>query len=168
MLLLKSRLYLSLFALFILTACGFQPLHGERKTALNTSMERELSSIWITEIEDREGQLLHNELLTRFNTKGRPTNPQYTMKIDYHESTSGLGIAKDEFATRANLVVTASFTLKGKLNFSGNSKAIASYNILTSPTGTEFAKRDARIRAIKTISADIHRKVAVRMLSQPQ
>lgn len=148
-----------------LSACGYQPLHGNRQTAQNTKMKNELARIWISEIPDREGQQLHNELLNLFNIKGRPAQPKYKLKVNYSESTSGLGIGKDEFATRANMAVNANFSLTGAVTFRGTSQSVVTYNILTSPTGTEFAKRDARKRAIENVATDIHRRITVHLLS---
>ena len=149
-----------------LAACGYQPLHGKRKTGQDTAMRDELAKVWVVEIKDREGQLLHNELLNLFNTKGRPAQPKYKLSVNYGESSAGLGIGKDDFATRANLNVNATFSLSGPVNLSGTSQSVVSYNILTSPTGTEFAKRDARVRAIKSLATDIHRRVAVHLLNE--
>ena len=159
-----SKLIIAFTLLFFVSACGYQPLHGKRKTAQNTSMETELAKIWVYEIEDREGQQLHNELLNLFNIKGRPGKPKYYLEVKYNENSSGLGIGKDEFATRANLSVSASFKLSGRVGLNGSSRSVVSYNILTSPTGTEFAKRDARQRAIQNLAADIHRRIAVHLL----
>lgn len=146
------------------TACGYQPLYGTRSSdPVGLKMKDELASVWVEEIPDRAGQLLHNELLTLFNTKGRPRSPRYILKIDYSESYSGLGIGKDEFATRANLYTSAAFVLSGKASFSGNSRSVVNYNILTSPTGTEFAKIDARKRAIRNLAQDIYRRVAIKL-----
>lgn len=150
---------------FSLTACGYQPLHGKRTTTLNTEMQDELATVWIHEIEDRAGQLLHNELLTLFNTKGLSQQPKYKLKINYNESSSGLGIGKDKFATRANLNAAADFNLTGPIELNGTSQSVVSYNILTSPTGTEFAKRDAQVRAIKNVALDIYRRIAVHFLN---
>lgn len=148
-----------------LSACGYQPLHGQRQTAQNTAISDDLSRVWVFEIKDREGQILHNELLSLFNPKGRPKTPKYKLKISYGEASSGLGIGKNDFATRANFTVTANFILTGEQGLSGSSSSVVSYNILTSPTGTEFAKRDARQRAIKGVAADIHRRVAIHILN---
>ena len=157
---------LFLFAIVIsFVGCGYQPLHGKRKTAQDISIQKELSSVWVETIEDREGQMLHNELLTLFNTKGQPRAPKYKLKVTYNESSSSLGIGKDDFATRANLVANANFTLSGTSDINATSQSVVSYNILTSPTGTEFAKRDARNRAIKNIAKDIYRRVTVHLLS---
>ncbi|WP_417795688.1 hypothetical protein [Terasakiella pusilla] len=160
----KNFLIVLLVAMGV-SACGYQPLHGNRKTAQNTKMKNELARIWINEIPDREGQQLHNELLNLFNVKGRPAHPKYKLKVSYNESTSGLGIGKDEFATRANMSVSATFHLSGAVTFSGVSQSVVTYNILTSPTGTEFAKRDARKRAIENVATDIHRRITVHLLS---
>jgi len=169
MLLHKSQIFKALFAIMLvagLSACGYQPLHGTRQTAQNTQMQKELSRVWVYEIRDREGQQLHNELLNLFNTKGRPKQPKYKLVINYNEGSSGLGIGKDDFATRANLFVEANFSLSGPVSLDGTSQSVVSYNILTSPTGTEFAKRDARARAIKNVATDIHRRVAVHLLTE--
>jgi len=164
-----KHLIINTFCLLIigisLTACGYQPLHGKRTTALNTEMQDELAQIWIYEIKDRAGQQLHNELLTLFNTKGRPQQPKYKLRISYNESTIRSSISKDEFATRATLDINAQFILSGPINLTGKSQSVVSYNILTSPTGTEFAERDARARAIKNIALDIHRRIAVHFLN---
>ncbi|WP_167730632.1 hypothetical protein [Terasakiella sp. SH-1] len=148
-----------------LSACGYQPLHGKRQTAQKTAMQDELATVWIYEIKDRKGQILHNELLNLFNTKGRPKNPKYNLRITYNEGSAGLGIGKDEFATRANLIVTTNFKFSGLSELDGSSQSVVSYNILNSPTGTEFARRDARIRAIKQVATDIHRRIAVHLLN---
>ncbi|MDV7339866.1 hypothetical protein RYZ26_09695 [Terasakiella sp. A23] len=169
MLLPKSQILKAFVAILLvtgLTACGYQPLHGKRQTAQKTQMQSELSRVWVQEIRDREGQQLHNELLTLFNTKGRLKKPKYQLVVHYNESSSGLGIGKDDFATRANLVVETAFVLNGNVPLEGTSQSVISYNILTSPTGTEFAKRDARVRAIKNVATDIHRRVAVHLLSE--
>lgn len=157
------------FFLFILatslTACGYQPLHGKRTTVLQTEMQDELSQVWIYEVKDRTGQLIHNELLTLFNTKGQPKKPKYMLRVKYTEGTSGLSISKDEFATRANLTISAQFSLTGPISLNGTSQSVTSYNILKSPTGTDFVERDARQRATKSIALDIHRRVAVHFLN---
>ena len=163
----KKTIVFAVFGVLIagLSACGYQPLHGQRQTTQNTAITDELSRVWIYEIEDREGQILHNELLSLFNPKGRPRSPNYKLKVSYVENSSGLGIGKNDFATRANFTVTANFNLSGVQDLKGTSTSVVSYNILTSPTGTEFAKRDARERAIKSVAADIHRRIAVHILN---
>jgi len=159
------KTFCSILLIAGLGACGFQPVHGNRQTAQNMAMKQELTKVWVHEIKDREGQLLHNELLTLFNPKGRPRAPLYELEVSYSESQQGLGIGKDEFATRANLRVNASFNLTGSKPFKGKSRSVVSFNILKSPTGTEFAKRDARKRAIQSIARDIHRRIAVHLLN---
>ena len=146
-----------------LTACGYQPLYSSKTTSSNASVREELSKFWIYDLEDREGQLLHNELLHLFQIKGSARKPEYFVKLSYEEVSSGIGIDQDEFATRANLRITSVFTVTGKDEFSGKSETLVSFNILNSPTGTEFSERDVRKRAIKAIANDIHRKIAVHL-----
>lgn len=161
------KVFVCLFIVAGLGACGFQPVHGKRKTAENQIMKNELAKVWIYEIEDREGQMLHNELLNLFNPKGRPKHPTYKLKIIYDETQSNTGIGKNEFATRANLIVSALFEFSGNAPLKGLSRSTVAFNILNSPTGTEFAKRDARTRAIQSVARDIHRRIAVHLLNKP-
>jgi LPS-assembly lipoprotein len=166
----KSFIFKAFTCLLIiagLAACGFQPVHGKRKTAQNQVMKQELAKIWVYEIDNREGQLLHNELLNLFNPKGRPRQPEYKLKVKYHETQSDLGISKTEFATRSNLNVSGKFEFTGPNPLSGEARAVVAFNILDSPTGTDFAKRDARNRAIKQVAREIHRRIAVHLLNTP-
>lgn len=159
------KVFVCLLIVASLGACGFQPVHGKRKTAENQIMKNELAKVWIYEIEDREGQMLHNELLNLFNPKGRPAHSKFKLKIIYSETQSNTGIGKNEFATRSNLVVSASFQFIGNNPLKGLSRSTVAFNILNSPTGTEFAKRDARKRAIESVARDIHRRIAVHLLN---
>jgi len=167
---LHKSFILKAFGLFLvaasLTACGYQPLHGKRKTVHNQTIQSELSKVWVYEIKDREGQMLHNELLNLFNPKSRPKEAKYFLKVKYTESEVGLGFGKDDVATRTNLHVTAQFNLKGASFLNSESDSVVSFNILTSPTGTEFAKRDARKRAIKEVAKDIYSRVAVHLVTK--
>lgn len=144
------------FALLVLSGCGFQPLYGKGSAGYTIS---EFSRIQIQPIKDRAGQLLHNQLLTSLNTKGAPGNPLYLLDILTDEATSSLAVRKSAFATRANLKVTANFRLlstKGnKPLFSGTSAITVSYNILDSDFATLSAEKDARKRAVREIAEDI-------------
>lgn len=146
----------------LLGACGFQPLHGPRA---NGGTPSEFAKVRIEPIPDRIGQMLQNHLLTALNPKGRPARPQYVMKTRVNESFTSLAVRKSAFATRANLRVTAYFSLLGEANgkalFSSKSTITVSYNILDSDFATLAAQKDARARAVREISEDIRARLGI-------
>src|SRR5690606_4000519 len=90
--------------------------------------------------------------------------PEYRLMVQLTESKQELGIRRTEFATRANLLFTASFRLIRLSDrsqvFSGTSNLAASYNILSNEFATLAAESDARTRAMRELSDDITQRVA--------
>ena len=70
---LSPRKSLLLFALLLLTACGFRPLYGGAGTDDSVSgqtLTRETAAIFIDEISDRTGQVLRRALSDRLTPRG--------------------------------------------------------------------------------------------------
>lgn len=157
-----------LVSLIFITACGFQPLYGNRSAS---DAPAEFSQIQIKPIKDRIGQILHNHLLTSLNPKGPPANPLYSMTVKVSESSTSLGVRKSAFATRANLTVTANFKLTeiqtGRSALNQISKITVSYNILDSDFASLSAEKDARSRALREIGEDIRTRVGI-FFTHPQ
>ncbi len=64
------RLIFSLLALSLFTACGFQPLYGERTQ--NAQVSGKLAATYILPIDGRDGQIVRNELMDLITPKGIP------------------------------------------------------------------------------------------------
>ena len=142
--------------------CGFQPLYG---SAGNTNVGVELASVEISLIKDRIGQKLRNHLMDRINPSGAPEAPNYTLVVTLEVIKQNLAVKKSKISTRANLQITATFSLVGKnrnvgKRFSGTSKIVTSYNILSSDFATLIAEQDAKERAVKELSSNISNRVA--------
>ena len=108
---------------------------------------------------------LHNHLLDSLNPFGRPQKARYQLEVTLTESKQELAVRKTALATRANLRFQATFSLRlrgtpGKAVFSGDSRIVASYNILTADYATLIAERNARERAVREISAEITNRLA--------
>ncbi len=149
-------------ALTVLVAgCGFQPLYS-RGAGIGAA---QLSEIEILPIKDRVGQKLRNILVAKLNPNGAPDRPRYLLSIVVDESRQGLAVRKDEFATRANLSLTARFSLtrtvdeKGVLR--GQATSTSSFNILTADFATLSAENDARDRSVTELSEAIKSRVAI-------
>lgn len=149
-------------AILTLAACGFQPIYSGGR---NTGIQKELASIELLPIAERSGQILHNHLLDLLNPFGQADKARYELSVKLSESKRELAVQKTELATRANLRFVAQFQLSDRLNggknvFSGRSRIVASYNILTSDYAMLIAERNARRRAVREIGADIANRLA--------
>ncbi|MBT5049263.1 MAG: hypothetical protein HOM58_12255 [Rhodospirillaceae bacterium] len=148
--------------------CGFSPLYGKA----GGSDAAVLSTIQIKQIPDRVGQTLRNFLLERLAPKGQARRTAYTLSVKLTESKRVLAIRKDETATRANLVMTADFSLTAdhaprRGTITGVAVSTNSYNVLRSDFATLSAEKDARDRALRTIADEIRLQVAA-ALRNPQ
>ena len=159
----KARLgILALVCGLALSGCGFRPLYGEDEAGSSTFDS--LETIQIAALSDRTGQQLHNLLRDRINPRGQPRSPEYVLRISLSETTENLAIAQDETATRANLRLSANFTLteleSNEVVMRGNSRSANSYNIVDSQYATFVSQNDARDRALRELSEDIRLRLA--------
>jgi LPS-assembly lipoprotein len=157
------RLIVVGLALFGLAACGFRPLYGERGVQALSS--EELAAVQIDLIRDREGQMLRNELLDRFQAAGSAVKPLYGLSINLQISRAALGIQTDQTATRVNLTMTASYVVRdvatGTVMFTGQGRTIDSFDILDSDFASTSSEADAIRRAVYDLSEQITTRVSI-------
>ncbi len=146
------------------TGCGFRPLHGQDGGGTRET----LAAVEIALIEDRTGQILHNLLLDRLNPGGPPARSRYLLSVSLVESVRNLAIRKDETATRANMTITATFSLehigRGEA-YHGRAVSTNSYNILQSDFATLSAEKNARDRALRVLAEEIRARVATALIN---
>ena len=142
--------------------CGFQPLHYEG----GGTDAKWLASIQIAKIPNRNGQKLRSLLLARFSPKFLRVDPKYILFVRLTEGKVNLAIRKDETATRANLTITADYTLREKTTkktfLSGQVGATNSYNILTSEFATMTAENNARDRVLRSLANQIPLRISAK------
>lgn len=154
-------------------ACGFQPLYG---TQNEKPMSDELALVDVAPIKDRIGQELRSRLLDALTPKGASDKPRYSLEVKLTESIEQTAVQKTAFATRANMTVSANFTLhdlrvskqKSQAVASGNTQVVSSYNILNSTFATLAAENDARSRAVAEIADEIRIRLAIWLRQQPR
>lgn len=149
-----------LLGAFLLGACGFQPLYGGGANGVAA----ELASVEIGTIPDRLGQRLRNELIDRFNPAGRPAASAYKLDIGLTSSQVRLGFQKDATATRAQVMLGASYQLRdgsGNIVHAGRSESIVGYSIITDPYGTLVNEQDAYDQATVQLAEDITRRLSL-------
>lgn len=154
---------LALAAAPLLAGCGFRPLYagGQDRAGGPTA---ELAAVSIRGIEGRSGQQLHNLLRDRMTPRGQPIDPAYALHVSLTVATRGLGIRKDETASRANLILTASFRLaavpSGQTLVTSTIRTVNSYNILDAFYASVVSRQDATDRGLRELADGITLRLA--------
>jgi LPS-assembly lipoprotein len=147
-------------------SCGFKPLYGYQDDPTGGTQAR-LAEIRIVPIAERAGQLLYIDLRERLNPSGLTSEPRWILRVDIEERQDDLLIARDETATRTNLIQRAEFTLTpvgtDAAVLTGFSQATVGYNILENQFATLASEQDARARGVSQIAYDIATRLAVYM-----
>lgn len=133
----------------LLSGCGFRPLYGGSSDS-SFIRENPLKGVSIALIEDREGQILRNFLIDRFQPDG---SDRYILTTELNVTEQDLGVAFDATTTRSRVVVTAGFILSyqgGTYSFS--SRSAGSYSTVLSDYGTLVARQDATERSLREIA----------------
>lgn len=147
----------------LVAACGFQPLYGSSSTRAGVS--EKLAQVEITNIPNRYGQQLRNNLIDRFYRDGRPVASPYRLEVGLSATEQKLALRKDSTAERAQLVVVAPYRLieaaTGRALFTGSSRALISYNILEEQYASVVTVDNAYDRALVQIADDITNRVAM-------
>jgi LPS-assembly lipoprotein len=150
----------------LLAGCGFEPLYGENE---NTPATNELLEfIEVLPIEGRIGQLVRIELTNRLSPTSLRPEPLYMLIVDLDENKVGLAVQKKSGVTRANLILTGTFTLKQASTkdrlFTGNVRSVNSYDILLSDFATLASESDARKRGAKDMADGIIDRLSIFLL----
>jgi LPS-assembly lipoprotein len=148
----------------VLAGCGFRPVYAPEESG-QPQAAAQLAAVQIQPLRDRPGQQLHNFLRDELNPDGQPVKPDYRLTVDLSERIQKLAFEKDETATRANVILTSTFTLRAadddRLLYAGRVSSINSYNILDEQYPTDVARADALRRGLREISQSIKLRLAV-------
>lgn len=162
------RISVLLLTVFALSACGFRPLYGTGglTTMENGTVRAQINDIEILPIPNREGQYLYNELLDRLYLRGIPQDAAYTLAVaPISERLIDLDITKTATATRAQLTLSTSFTLKdnrsGEMLLERDLRTISSFNILDSRFTTRISEQSTRENALKDLARQIETQLAL-------
>jgi len=154
----------------LLTACGFQPVY--RQTSQADTTGGALSAIAIAPIagdrtdgRTRAGHLLRNALIDQFNPRDlRGGAAQYRLVITLEDSREAQGIRADEAVTRMQLRLRARYRLiaiNGEAVLtSGDVRALAAYDVVTSDFANIAASRQAEQHAARLLAIDLRRRLS--------
>lgn len=149
------------------SACGFRPLYAppaEDVSGGSVYAFEELKAVEVALLPDRDGQYLRNKLVRLLQPEGRARVTKYGLQVSFSENKSSLDVQQSAVATRANLSVTANFSLvalsDGRAVHTGNVRATGGYNIFDSEFQTLIAEQGARERALDSIAEQIRIRIA--------
>jgi len=162
----NKKVILSLAAVFIVSACGFEPLYVQKENhdgwyfggKFDTSITQEMAEIKIQPIEGRFGQQIRNHLLDLLTPKGVPQNPKYRLYAELTSKTiTQQALRRDITATSERVTYRVNYKLEeGKeVLVDGNSVAYVSYDLLANPYSTTMAQKKTEADAAKIIANDI-------------
>lgn len=158
----KARATLAIAAALALSACGFHPLYG---TLDNGQPGVDLSTIYVSNIQERVGYQLRNDLLDLFNNIGTLEGAKYRLDVVLKSDKVALGFLNNAEITRYNYYLTAHYDLvslaSNKPVKRGSARIITSYNVVTSPYATVVAEKDAQDRAARDIAETIRAEISV-------
>ena len=150
--------------LLALPGCGFQPLYGQSGSG-QISTTDDLAAVRVVPLSDRIGQQFHNMLIDRLNPKGQSKRPNYELYVKLTKTVNKVAIRKDETASRANMILGASFILRDQATtealLRGSLRSINSYNILDSQFPTYVSEADAVERGLRELSDDLRVRLAI-------
>ncbi len=152
----RNTLFLALGG--CISACGFKPVYKEGSTASNLQGQIEISLI-----KGRNGFELREELE---NKLGRTVSvAPYVLTLKLTISEMGLAVTEDEGTTRTSLNGIAAFTLTrretGKVIFRDSVSNLTAYGTTSATYPSTVARRDANIRLMKALAAQIANRIAI-------
>lgn len=154
------RLFIIAGLFCLLSACGWRPLYGPQ-----TLNDASLNQVWIETIQREEGIILRNNLMDMFYLDGEPSQPLYTLSVSLGQSSRQLGIKKDDTATRAQLIYTATYRLHDRETLevlhTGSAQVIASYNILDNQFTTSVSRDAAMKNALQELAEKIRTRLGL-------
>jgi LPS-assembly lipoprotein len=156
------RILSTLVLSFGLGACGFSPMYGSNGFSASDSVVARLSQVNIRPIAERRGMVLRQQLNEKLRPSGVSSN-RYELQVSLSSETQELGVRQDSTRSRANLILTANYTLwDGSTRVTRDrARAVASYNILDDQYATITSERNAEARALRQISDEIRTRLAV-------
>lgn len=158
-------------AFLALAACSIRPLYAPpSEDGEETAVATDLSSVEVSPIADRRGQLLRNKL-TAMLQSGKGPAEKYRLNVSLDETEQSLAVRTTGFATRSTLQINAVYRLldasTGQPLVGGSVAASSSYDLLDSDFSTLTAIEDARARVVERLASDLRNRLAVYFASRP-
>lgn len=162
-------------AAFVLAACGFEPMYGERTGTLTAA--RELSMVELAPILDREhqpyrlGLQMQNALSARLYPSGI-ASPRYRLEVVVDRELQGFGFRSDEAVTRYGLRLIGSYRLidlaTDQVALAETARVYNSFDVAQSDFATQMAERDMEERLTRDLAERIASRLSLHFRDQAE
>jgi LPS-assembly lipoprotein len=154
-----TRAAFASFALFLLSACGLQPLYSGGS---GDAVAQGLAAVDVAPIQGRDGWLVRNALNDRLQLSGTEIAPRYRLDVQLDDSLEALGVLNDDTISRERRILRARYQLidlaSGTILLDATSGSDAGVDVVSSEYAT--------IAAEQTALENLAREVAERMVRQ--
>ena len=145
----------ALFLLALLSACGLKPVYAQ-----DSSARAEFQQIYISEIPERDGQVLRGKLQDLLGGSG----DKYRLDVSLSKERREFGIQENLRVSRYDIVMVADYSLyenaTGLTILKDSAKMYSSYNRTDSEFSTFVAEEDAIEQAAEQLAYRINLKLA--------
>lgn len=152
-----------------LTGC-FSPMLAERSDG--SSVNADLSQIYIGTIDGRVGQRIRNDLIYAFGTTSGGAGALYQLSISLDVSEQSTLVQPSTRARGQTTVLNATYTLTdsvtGEVVHGGTAFSRASYDASTALFANERAEIDAENRAAGVLAENIKTRVSAWIAANPR
>lgn len=151
---------MSLAALALAAACGFQPIHGSPEAGRAADGAR----ILVETVPGAAGFALRERLVERL---GEPERPTHRLAIDLDIRQEGAALTHDDITTRFLVLGTAAYRI-APIGTGGEPSAsvVAAQTAYSAPaddTASAFAARAARLAAEERVARILADRIALRL-----
>lgn len=157
----RAGLLAALAGALVLSACGFRPLYANG----GQGGQPAIGAVVIDEIPGKSGHVLKTELDQLLGVE-RGDGPVRRLSIQVRESFRNVALRIDQAASRADLTLSARYTLyddTGAVLIRGAADSVASYAVPRSAYGEVASQNDARERAAELLAERIRAELALRL-----
>ena len=108
----RRDLLLSGLAAIALAGCGFHPVYAPGAAGGNPQASAALGAIQVERIPERFGQLVRQDLQSRFEGTGAGVAKRYDLEVVLNFTAEGENILPDNSSSRIRYIATATYTLR--------------------------------------------------------
>lgn len=156
----------------LLASCGYSPLYmpaGSADAAINRVQigEVRMSRVEYNVGERRVAQTVSQKLQLSFPNEGATLD---TVTVDILEGTNTLAVEQTATVSRAQIDLRGTVIVtspQGKKVLKAEIVTSSSYNVESSPYGTEAGKTSARLTAARSLADEIARRLALFYRTHP-
>jgi LPS-assembly lipoprotein len=157
------RIFLPLWPLLLLTACGYTPLYAP-PTGGQGLAPIQVGTVAMARVEIQPGQRLVAQEVAQRLQQAFPHTQGTTLNVEIAETTTALALERTATVRRAEITLTGTVRLLGATGQEAlrvSLSAVAPYNVENNPFSTESGKSFARQIAARNLADSIVRRVAL-------